>query len=109
MISIASRDGFCVFMFAAFSPNNILVVVVVMIIPSLIESSLFFFPIRTTHLLYKVFSSSDLKHIRSFWWLLLFFIDLFFICSLGSVTCKKYANVYGKDSKYTNAIDISII
>ena len=24
------------------------------------------------------------------------------------VVCKKYANTYGKDSKYTNAIDISI-
>ena len=44
----------------------------------------------------------------SFWWLILFFIDLFFICSLRSVICKKYANANGKDSKYTNTIDISI-
>ena len=44
----------------------------------------------------------------SFWWLILFFIDLFFICSLGSVICKKYENPHGKDSKHTNTIDISI-
>ena len=44
----------------------------------------------------------------SFWWLILFFIDLFFICSLRSFICKKYANANGKDSNYTNAIDISI-
>ena len=45
----------------------------------------------------------------SFWWLILFFIDLFFICSLGTLTCKKYANNNDKDRKYTNTIDISII
>ena len=44
----------------------------------------------------------------SFWLLILFFIDLLFICSLGSAICKKYANANGKDSKYTNAIDIII-
>ena len=44
----------------------------------------------------------------SFWWLILFFINLFVICSLRSVICKKYTNGYGKDSKYTNAIDIRI-
>ena len=42
----------------------------------------------------------------SFWWLILFFIDDF---RLKSVICKKYTNANGKDSKYTNAIDISII
>ena len=43
----------------------------------------------------------------SFWWLILFFIDKFF--RLKSVICKKYANTNGKDTKYTNTIDISII
>ena len=49
-----------------------------------------------------------LMDMMSFWWLILFFIDLFFICSLRSFICKKYANANGKDSNYTNAIDISI-
>ena len=40
----------------------------------------------------------------SFWWLFVFLIDLFFISSLRSVICKKYANSHGKDSKYTKAI-----
>ena len=44
----------------------------------------------------------------SFWWLILFFIDLFSICSLGSVICKKYAKANGKENKYANAIDIGI-
>ena len=42
------------------------------------------------------------------WWIL-FFIDEFFIFRLESVVCKKYTNTDGKDRKYTNAIDISII
>ena len=42
------------------------------------------------------------------WWIL-FFIDEFFIFRLESVICKKYTNTDGKDCKYTNAIDISII
>ena len=104
MISIASRDAFGGFTFTAFSAKNISVVVAVMI------SRVFnvFLPIKAAHLLHRVFSSSDLMHITSFWWLILFFIDLFFICSLRSVICKKYANANGKDSKYTNTIDISI-
>ena len=44
----------------------------------------------------------------SFWWLILFFVDLFLICSLGSVICKNYANANGKGRKYTNVIDISL-
>ena len=43
MISIAPRDVFGSFTFAAFTVKNIPVVVAVMIIPSLIESSMFFF------------------------------------------------------------------
>ena len=75
-----------------------------MINRSLIESSIFFFPVKTSHLLY-IF----LKHVTSFWWLALFFIDGFFIFSLGSVICKKYTKAKCKDSKNTNSIDISII
>ena len=90
-------------MFAGFSAKNIPLVVTVMIIPSLIESSVFFFQSKLLVLLH-IF----LKHMTSFWWLILFFIDLFFICRLGSVICKKYTNANGKDNKYTNAIDISI-
>ena len=45
----------------------------------------------------------------TFWLLILFFIDEFFIFSLRRVICKKYRNANGKDSNYTNAIDISII
>ena len=45
-----------------------------------------------------------LKHVTSFWWLILFFTGLFF--RLKSVLYKKYTNVTGKDIKYTNAIDI---
>ena len=44
----------------------------------------------------------------SFWWLILFFIDRFFIFR-KSVKCKKYKNANGKVRKYTNAIDIGII
>ena len=75
-----------------------------MINPSLIESSIFFFQSKLA--IYFIFF---LKHITSFWWLILFFIDGFFIFSLGTVICKKYTNTNGKDSKHTNAIDISII
>ena len=50
-----------------------------------------------------------LKHMMSFWWLIVFFIDRFFIFRLKSVICKKCNNAYGKDRKHTNAIDISII
>ena len=62
-----------------------------------------FLLIKTTHLLYRAFSSSDLKHITSFWF------NGFFMLSCLLAVCKKYANAYGKDSKYTNAIDISIL
>ena len=55
MISIATRDAFGGFTFAAFSPKNIPVALMVMINPSLRESS------KTTHLLYKVFLSPDQK------------------------------------------------
>ena len=44
----------------------------------------------------------------SCWWVILFLIDEFFIFSLRSVIYKKYTNANGKDSKYTNVIDISI-
>ena len=63
-----------------------------------------FSPIKTTHLLY-IF----LRYMMSFWWFILFFIDDFFIFRLISVICKKYPNTNAKDSKHTNAIDISII
>ena len=86
-------------MFAAFSAKNIPVVVSVMIIPSLIESSMLF-----NHSFIVYF----LKHITSFWWFILIFIDLFFIWSLRNVIFKKYANANGKDRRYANAIDISI-
>ena len=75
--------------------------VIVMINPSLIESSIFL-PVKTSHLLYIL-----LLHMTSFWWLILFFTDEIF--RLESVLCKKYTNINGKDSKYTNAINISII
>ena len=89
-------------MFAVFSAK-ILVVVAVMIILSLIESSVFFFQSKLLILL-CIF----LKYMTSFWRLILFFIDLFFIRSLRSVICKKYTNANGKDSKYTNSINIRI-
>ena len=41
---------------------------------------------------------------KPFWWLILFFIDEFFIFRLKSVTCTKYAN--GNDRKYINTVDI---
>ena len=44
---------------------------------------------------------------KSFWCLILFFIDDFF--RLESVLSKKYTNANGKDSKDTNAINVSII
>ena len=57
-------------------------------------------------LIYGIFL---LKHMTSFWWLILFFIDEFFIFRLKGVICKNHRNTNGKDSKYTNAIDMSII
>ena len=44
----------------------------------------------------------------SFWWLILFFIEDFFIFRLESVMCKQYTKTNGNNSKYTNIIDISI-
>ena len=95
-------------MFAAFNPKNIPAAPIVMINDQYIPKGVFnfFLPIKTSHLLYRFFSSSDLKHMTSFWWLILFFIDKFF---RKSVICKKYTNTNGKDRKHTNAIDISII
>ena len=63
---MASRDAFGSFTFAAFSAQNIPVVVIVMINPSLIESSMLF-PIKATHLFYKVFyhiphAGKDINH-----------------------------------------------
>ena len=46
---------------------------------------------------------------KSFWRLILFFIDNFFSFRLETVICKKIHKTNGKDSKYTNAIDISIV
>ena len=100
---MAFRDAFGGFTFAAFSAKNIPVVVAVMISPSVIESSMLFFKSKLLILFY-IF----LTHTRSFWRLILFFINLLFICSLGSVICKKYVSAYGKDNNYANAIDISI-
>ena len=69
----------------------------------------FFFQSKLLIYCIRFFIISDLKHITSFWWLTLFFIDKFFIFRLKSVICKKYTNTDDKDSKYTNAIDISPI
>ena len=44
----------------------------------------------------------------SFWWLIFFLIDELFIFRESAI-CKKYTNTNGKDSNYTNTIDISII
>ena len=65
-----------------------------------------FLLIKTIHLLYGTFSSSDLKHKTSFW--CLFSLD--FICNQRRLLLigKKYTNTNGKDSKYTNAKDISL-
>ena len=46
-------------------------------------------------------------HRTSFWCLVLLFIGGFF--RLKSFICKKYKSTNGKDSKYANTIDISII
>ena len=55
MTNIASRDGS--FLFATFAlKKNILVAPVVMINPSLVEFSMFFFPAKTSHLLYRFFN-----------------------------------------------------
>ena len=53
--SMASRDAFDGFKFAAFKPKNISADLMVMINPSLRGPSMFFSQIKTTHLLYKVF------------------------------------------------------
>ena len=108
MISMVSRDAFRGFTFAAFSAKNIPVVVAVVLSPSLIESSMFFFSF-----MYRAFSPSYLNHITSFSCfnrLLLFFVDLFFICSLKGflVICKKYTSTNRKNSNYTNTVDVSI-
>ena len=55
MISIASRDAFGGFTFAAVSAKNIPVGVAVMISPSLIESSISFFQSELLILLYTFF------------------------------------------------------
>ena len=102
MIFMASRDAFGGFTFSTFSVENIPVFVAVMISPILMDSSVFFF--QSKLLIYCI----GLKHMTSFWWLILFFVGLFLIFSLGIVICKKYTNTNGKDSKYTNTIDISI-
>ena len=69
---------------------------------SLRKFSMLFFPIKITHLLYRIFKDMKLS------WLILFSIDEFF--RLESVICKKYTNTCdGMDSNYTNAINISII
>ena len=87
-------------------PKNIPTVVeatVIMSSPSSIGFLMFF--CQSQSLIYCI----DLKHLTSFWWLILFFIDEIFVFRLKSVIFKKYTNTNGKDSKYTNAINISII
>ena len=69
-----------------------------MISPSLIESPMFFFPVKAAHLLY-IF----LKHMKSFWFNRLFMDGL--SCLLA--VCKIYGNANGKGSKDINAIVIS--
>ena len=67
--------------------------------------SLLFLTIFTvTHLFIRIF----LKHRTSFWLLILFFIEEEFF-RLVSVTWKKFKNTIGKDRKFTNAIDFSIV
>ena len=67
---MSSRDAFGGYAFAAFSSKKIPVVVTVIIKPSLIECSMFFFPIKVTHLLYRVFyhkvDSLDLKKDKNY-------------------------------------------
>ena len=95
---MTSRDAFGDFTFTAFSAKNIPVVVTAMI------SANFqcFFSIQN----YSFIISSGLKHMTkhmmSFWYDRLFMDDLswlFFVLEKNKNTC-------GKDSKYTNAIDI---
>ena len=62
------------------------------------------FLVKTSHLLY-----SFLKHMTSFWWLVLLFIDEFFTFSLRNVIYEKYTNTNGKHSKDTNTIDIILL
>ena len=52
MISMASRDAFGSFTFAAFNAKNIPVVSAFMISPSLIESSMFFFQLKLLFIVY---------------------------------------------------------
>ena len=56
------------------------------------------------HLLLLTYYYRPFKDMKPFWWLILFFIDEFFIFRLKSVTCTKYAN--GNDRKYINTVDI---
>ena len=79
MISMASRDAFGGFTFAAFSAKNIPVVVAVMISLSLIESSMFFFQSK----------------------LVIYCIRFFIIRS------KNYLFHAGKNIKYTNHVDVN--
>ena len=103
MITMASRDGFGGFTFAAFNVKSIPVATVVTIIPSLIESSMFFF--QSKLLIYCIrFFITRSKAYNVVLVYRLFMDDL--SCLL--VVCKKYANTNGKNSKNTNAIDISI-
>ena len=62
-----------------------------------------FLSITVTHLLYRF-----LKDMKSLW-LLFFSVAVFFFIFRESAIRKKYTNTNGKDSKYTNTIDISII
>ena len=82
MISIASKDAFSGFTFTAYNPWNIPVAPMVMIKPFLRESSMFFFPIKTSHLLYKVFYHQIKKK-------------------------KNYLSHAGKDINHTNDMDAS--
>ena len=98
----------CCPMPTALSPKNISAAVVATVIMTS-PSPIGFLKFLQSQLLIYPYRSSDLKHTKSFWWLILFFIDEFFIFSLGSAICKKYTNTNGKGRKDTNAIDISII
>ena len=92
--------------------KNIPVVVAVMINPSLIESSMFFSPINTTHLFTKlsIIILLNLKHAESSWVYSLF-LHLIFIQGLKIfvVICKKNTSTYGQNCSYNNTIDIGII
>ena len=68
MTCMASSGVFADFTFTAFSPKNIPVVVDVIISPSLIDFSMFFFPIKTTRLCVAFFNRHIVKHITPLWW-----------------------------------------